>query len=507
MTTFKKWCAQPVNDDDIVGMFTPQTDNPNAADPNLRFSLPCPLCPVAITWSRLAGHTTAIATHISNEHYKNEAFLANRIKDREAFTSIIKDLVRLIWKQRALDNDNVKVKEIRDALTEFNRKSVLYLRADDEPVDDVALTVVREKEEKGRKAIEEEEIQMALEKVNDERAEKRAAEIGAEQNIQLGIEFFEKSMINNATGDEVNLKEMKDVKKIEAMLNGNGMLRKNVTEKLEDAFERQGYRDLYTKWSMADYEEYEEQYSPPNTVHSDYLHPALAFRLPSRKREDSAEKEKEKRFCEVDHIWELQLIAVAVREVGRFGTGLTLTDLVITFDVINDLPNLNGTTHKLNAYKGKVMTQFKSKYNVKFNGINSLSSILQGYHEKMFLKPIPLFLCDEKYIKKKKVLTKDDLLPTGEAAGNKRARGTDSATASAAADSQPAAEEVSTTSETPKNTALENIQSALEMVLVTHFYDELWIKGSATLKLLYSVLCHMFYEMFPRSTLRNGSRV
>lgn len=228
--------------------------------------------------------------------------------------------------------------------------------------------------------------------------------------------------------------------KIETYLNKFDLLRKSVTDLVSSAFDSHKGKDLFTGWSQHDYDEMLNGEELP--------HPAFAFR---------SEKESGKRYYETDHIWEIQVMAIAIRESQRFGPEyhLSLSHLITVFDAVNQVQNLNGTTWKLNKYKGNVMKDFKQYYQVTQSAaFNTIESIIAGNntYRRIFLTKLPL--ADE-----------------------------DAATTAAS---------------TAGPRILDNLKSSMRQVLVNHFYVSFFNDTEdKALKMLYAVLCSMFDAMFP----------
>ncbi len=191
-------------------------------------------------------------------------------------------------------------------------------------------------------------------------------------------------------------------------------------------------------WSQYDYDEY---VSGGEVV----AHAAFSYR---------SERDSSKRFVESDHIWEVQLIATAIREMQRFGPEyqLSLSQLIYVFETVNDLQNINGTPWKINLYKGKLLKEFKQYFQVTRTAL-SLDSIIIGNNTflRIFNINVPLASCN----------------------------GVDALTPS----------KISS-----------NLKSCMKDVLVNHFYRAFFYNRSdeAPLNMLYAVMCYMYEAMFPK---------
>jgi hypothetical protein len=289
--------------------------------------------------------------------------------------------------------------------------------------------------------------------------------------IAKGRDFFV-TTFNNADNKIGQFKSSRDIEKI---LNKFNILRAPVTEMLDVAFEAREDRDMYTGWSKADYEVFVEEHGTPQAIKVNHL------ALSSGPKNDSSEApdgKRKSRFCQVDHVWEIQLISCAVQEVQRFKAHeLSLSDIIKIYTTANDVKNLNATTGKVNVYKGKVMTNFKSSFQITSKRIKSIGEIIVENitYGRIFLKPLPAFTDEVKI---------------------------ESPTVANTAENQSPGGATNILNTIVVNNVAAKMELLMKEILEGFFFDEFFlakddddepIKG---MKLLYGVLCVMFLEMF-----------
>jgi hypothetical protein len=290
--------------------------------------------------------------------------------------------------------------------------------------------------------------------------------------IAKGRDFFVRTF--NDAGNKIG--QFKPSRDIEKILNKFNILRAPVTEMLDVAFEAREDRDMYTGWSKADYEVFVEEHGTPQAIKVNHL--ALSID-PKNDSSEAPDGKRKSRFCQVDHVWEIQLISCAVQEVQRFKDHeLSLSDIIKIYTTANDVKNLNATTGKVNVYKGKVMTNFKSSFQITAKRIKSIGEIIVENitYGRIFLKPLPAFTDEFKI---------------------------ESPTVANTAENQSPGEATNILNTVVVNNVAAKMELLMKEILEGFFFDEFFQakdddddEPSKGMKLLYGVLCVMFLEMF-----------
>jgi hypothetical protein len=256
------------------------------------------------------------------------------------------------------------------------------------------------------------------------------------------------------------------INKVEKLLKDSKWIRDSVTDRLDEAFAitaRSPGLDRYTGWTYDEYMDFLDTPAPTvEGVHDQYAiaRDHIAFKLyPSNYR----------RLLEVDHVWEIQLITIAIRETLRFNVQLTLFDLQYIIEVVNDIGNLNGTTWNLNLYKGKIMKDFAGNFQ-----LTNQATVTSFENVMITNKRYILMFNRMPQIPPHFQVNDDQVIPQGEFVRR-------------------------------------SLSKAMENVLSNHFYPHFFGRfentdgnninddnlSSDSLKLMFGIMCSMFLAMFP----------
>ncbi len=364
--------------------------------------------------------------------------------------------------------------------------------------------------------------------------------------LQRVMSLFESEGLQ--IGDSNNKALTVFMREIEEFLNKSKMTREEVTSKGDDVFDfircineegdRQGGLDLYTGWSKEEFLTVMDAMYGTSNEEQPVGGTGATGSIPgggvvSTEYQHWFRKKDNRLFYEVDHIWEVQIMHIAIRELMRFRAAkpksemkmtdkqiisisnflykyqIGLVELHYITKLLNSLSNLNCTPWNINLYKGKLMKQFRSTYQINETALNyDLRSYLIGNRNYGFLmKSFPFY----KHIWKNNV---DDGLA---AKSRPIITGSNAEVESSAEDIDGNVLAAS------KHSIYQNIQNAMRNVLTTVFYQQFFAFDSSTatasdigmeggddvdmmnrmmlnrdvLKLLYGILCHMYQTMFP----------
>jgi hypothetical protein len=291
-----------------------------------KFKVQCPCEGCEVTWENIgrADLKPAIIDHILGKDHLNiiDNVLIPELH-RDGFSKCLDELIITLKNNKTTADD--KERAIKIKITDYAKCCNAY---------------------HSQLETKQQTMKSFFEKLNTDLDEEDETGVRKVDRINLGKNYLARAI--SEAGN--NLEKYKSTRDIEKFLNKFGVLRAPVTELLDAAFEAREDRDMYTGWFKSDYELYVEEHGTPQATKVNHL----ALSVAKKDLTETPDVKLTNRFCQVDHVWEIQLITCAMQEVQRFKDPmlkLSLSDMVKIFNTVNDIRNLNVTTGKLNSYK------------------------------------------------------------------------------------------------------------------------------------------------------------